>query len=319
MTKTVLTLLALLAFTAPAVGETTLTVHLPRSMSLKTGNVTLGQIGVILGETTLTEKAQAIPLGQLFTPDQQLTFTREQILSRLTNSGIPRHRIRLTGAQKVTIRRSASVIKAADIVALAQNHLAKQAGLHPGLVIEPLLIPKDLHLTQRGEQVQLAPRILNRSSVSQCRIRVSVLVDGLEQASCDVTFRLQYPHRIAVATRDLAAGQTLNEKDFKIQTQLKATPEPARWSPPVGLLTRRAVPSGTILTNKWVQRPVIPVDIKRNQSVVIRIQQPGLLITAMGQALADAHTGELLRVKNVHSRRIVLCRVQEDGSVAPAL
>jgi flagella basal body P-ring formation protein FlgA len=165
----------------------------------------------------------------------------------------------------------------------------------------------------------MACRTVGRGSLSQVRVRVTATVNGQEQGYREVLFRLQYPHRCAVATQNLAAGQVLTEKDFRIETTLKPEPQAANWQPPVGLLTRQAVARGTLLSDRWIQQPVVPVAIKRNQSVVIHIQQPGLSISAMGQALADACTGEMLKVKNTDSHRIILCRVEEDGSVSPVL
>jgi flagella basal body P-ring formation protein FlgA len=64
--------------------------------------------------------------------------------------------------------------------------------------------------------------------------------------------------------------------------------------------------------------PANPVVIvKRNQTVVIRIEIPGLLITAMGKAMRDGRSGEYIKVQNVDSRRIIYARVNEDGTVQP--
>jgi flagella basal body P-ring formation protein FlgA len=64
--------------------------------------------------------------------------------------------------------------------------------------------------------------------------------------------------------------------------------------------------------------PVKPaVVIKRNQNVVIRIERPLLMVTAIGKAMNDGRTGEYIRVRNLNSQRIILARVKEDGTVEP--
>ena len=296
-----------------------LTVHLPRSVTIKDSTVTLGQISIVHGADNLEQQAHQITLGRLFSPDQELSFTREQILSRLTCSGMKPSQIRLTGANRVQVNRSAACIKGPEITALAQQYLEKRLGSQYKVIVGPIRPAKDLHLGRPGENVRLVPRITGKRSLSQVRVRVAVLVDGVEQGMQEVLFRLQYPHRFAVATQDLPAGLTLTPAHFKIETKLQPQPEPAQWQPPVGLVTQRAVPTGTHLRNGWISRPVIEVAIKRNETVVIRIQQPGLIITAMGRALSDAHTGDVLKVKNSDSNRIILCRVQNDGTVSPVL
>lgn len=296
-----------------------LTIHLPRNITIEQSDVTLGRISIIHGADALEELARPIRLGQLFTPDQQLAFTREQILSRLTCNGLHQSQIRLTGAKRIEVNRSAACIKGTEIVALAQQYLNQRLGAQHQVVMEAIRHPKDLLLGHAGKQLQLVPQAVGRGSLTQVRIRVVALVDGIEQGAREVLFRLQYRHRVAVATQALPAGLTLTPAHLEIETQLKSHPEPAQWQAPAGLITQRAIPAGVVIQDGWISRPVIAVTIKRNETVVIRIQKPGLSITAMGRALADAHTGEMLKVKNIDSNRIILCRVQDDGTVNPLL
>jgi len=60
-----------------------------------------------------------------------------------------------------------------------------------------------------------------------------------------------------------------------------------------------------------------PVIVKRNRTVVIRIERPGLLITAIGKAMQDGRAGDYIKVKNVDSQRIIFARVNADGTVEP--
>ena len=45
----------------------------------------------------------------------------------------------------------------------------------------------------------------------------------------------------------------------------------------------------------------------------------GIVVTAMGTALKEARAGELVKVRNADSRRVILCRVKNDGTVEPIL
>ncbi len=83
------------------------------------------------------------------------------------------------------------------------------------------------------------------------------------------------------------------------------------------MVTKRAVPANTVLGPHMVA-PVKPaVVIKRNQNVVIRIERPLLVVTAIGKAMNDGRTGEYIKVRNVNSQRIILAKVNEDGTVEP--
>jgi len=59
--------------------------------------------------------------------------------------------------------------------------------------------------------------------------------------------------------------------------------------------------------------------VKRNQNVVIRIQAGGLVITATGRMVDEGAAGDFVRVRNVDSQRVIIGKVNEDGTVGPVL
>jgi len=63
------------------------------------------------------------------------------------------------------------------------------------------------------------------------------------------------------------------------------------------------------------QRPAVVV--RRNKTVQMRIQGLGFIIVATGQALEDGRPGELIKVRNADSKRIITARVGFDGTVSP--
>jgi flagella basal body P-ring formation protein FlgA len=59
--------------------------------------------------------------------------------------------------------------------------------------------------------------------------------------------------------------------------------------------------------------------LKRNQSVVIQIEKLGLLVTAVGKTMQEGRVGEYIKVRNIDSQRVILARVNENGTVEPVL
>ena len=62
-----------------------------------------------------------------------------------------------------------------------------------------------------------------------------------------------------------------------------------------------------------------PVVVQRNETVVIRIERPGLTVTAVGMALQEGRAGEYVKVRNTDSSRVIVCKVNADGTVEPML
>ncbi len=53
--------------------------------------------------------------------------------------------------------------------------------------------------------------------------------------------------------------------------------------------------------------------------VVIRLENIGLMVSALGVAQEDGRLGDVIRVRNADSLRVIMAYVNEDGSVAPVL
>ena len=134
-----------------------------------------------------------------------------------------------------------------------------------------------------------------------------------------MTLRLKYNSRTVVTLVEIPAGGVIGPENVKITKTVSNHPEPTNWSPPYGLIARRRLPANTVICPDMVG-PVRPaIVVRRNETVVIRIERPGLLVTAIGTALNEARPGESVKVRNVDSQRVILCKVNEDGTVEPVL
>jgi flagella basal body P-ring formation protein FlgA len=180
-------------------------------------------------------------------------------------------------------------------------------------------VPQDFIAPESGKSIELRPRLVNGSTGNQAKVQIIVLQDGKQIGSREVTFRLKYNCRTAVTLVDIPAGSVINSENIKIVNTLSNHPEPADWKPPFGLITKRNLPANTVLSANMVAPAGRPLVVERNQNVVIRIEKPGLLITALGKTMENGRAGEYIKVRNVDSQRIILAKVNEDGTVEPVL
>ncbi len=296
-----------------------LQVYLLRNVTIKDDRVTLGQVGIIRGAESLVTKASQIPLGRFSVPGQEIVMDRLVVLSRLACSGFPASKVTLTGAEKITVKQQQQVIKGAEFVELASSFLQKNPLARSVCQSTPIWIPKDLILPGPSKGTELSPRLVKSSAPNQAKVQIVVLAYGKAIGAREVTFRLKYNSRTVVTLVDIPAGQVIGPENVKIAKTASNYPEPANWSPPYGLIARRRLPANTVIRPDMVG-PVRPaIVVRRNGTVVIRIERPGLLVTAIGTALKEARPGESVKVRNVDSQRIILCRVSEDGTVEPIL
>jgi flagellar basal body P-ring formation protein FlgA len=296
-----------------------LQVHLPREVAIQDLQLNLGRVSVIRGPGAMVAKAAKIGLGRFSAPGQEVVLDQATILSRLASSGIFAAQVRLTGAQAVTVRRQQEIIETEDFVEAARQFLQQYAAGRSACRIIPMVRPKDLVLPQLPKQVKLTPQLGRRGTRGHVTVRIHVTVNGQEIGTRDVSFRLRYERHRVVAVEQIPEGTVLSAENVKIETTESDQPEPAGWKPPYGQIAARTLAANAEIRSDMVGSAQSAVVVHRNEVVQIRLERPGIVITAMGKALQEARTGEYLKVRNSDSQRVIMCRVKGDGTVEPML
>ncbi len=292
-------------------------IYLPRKITIQDNYLKLGQVSIVRGDESLVAMVNEIALGRFSMPGQEIVIDRSTLLSRLACNGIPPSIVTLTGAEEITVKKQHKIIKSIEFVKLAYSFLKKNLSAGSACQAEPLRIPKDLLLPVLDKNVILNPRMVKSGALNQAKVRISVLADSNEIGSGEVTFRLKFNCSTAVTLAEIPAGAVISPENVKIGKIVSDYPEPANWSPPYGLIARRALPANTVIQPDMVIPAKPAVSIKRNEIVVIRIDMPGLLVTALGKAMQQGHAGECIKVRNIDSQRIIAARIEEDGTVVP--
>jgi flagella basal body P-ring formation protein FlgA len=297
--------------------DTCIRIYLPRKVTIQDNYLKLGQVSIVRGDESLVAKVNEIALGRFSMPGQEIVIDRSTLLSRLACNGIPPSIVTMTGAEEIAVKKQHKIITSSEFVKSAYSFLKKNLSTGSGCQAEPLRIPKDLLLPVLDKDVILNPRMVESGTRNQAKVRISVLADSNEIGSGEVTFRLKFNCHTAVTLVEIPAGAVISPENVKIGKIVSDYPEPANWSPPYGLITRRALPVNTAIQPDMVIPAKPAVSIKRNETVVIRIDMPGLLVTALGKAMQQGHTGECIKVRNIDSQRIIAARIEEDGTVVP--
>jgi flagellar basal body P-ring formation protein FlgA len=298
-------------------GTAFLQVHLPREVTVQGSLLTLGQVSVVHGDPALVATASPIGMGQLSMPGQKATLDRATILSRLASQGIPAQCVRLTGAEAVTVRRFQKAITGEEFVEMGRTFL-RQHPPGPGICeMTPTAKPKELILQGRVDDLQVTPRFVRNGMRGFVTIQIAVTADGKDSGMREIPFRLRYQGHRVVTAKEIPEGVALGPENVKVESVVSDQPEPANWKPPYGLVAARALAAGTEIRSEMANAPQTPAVVLRNESVLIRLQRPGLMLTANGVALQEARAGEYVKVRNADSNRVIICKVCADGTVEP--
>jgi flagella basal body P-ring formation protein FlgA len=299
--------------------DAALEIYLPREATVEDEIVRLGQISIVRGEETLAADAKELMLGRFSVVGQKIIVDRPTLLSRLASLGMSGTQVTLKGAEEVTVGRQQQTVAGADFVKEAKSFLQKTPQYASAREYEPERTPSDLVVAYESKDIEFLPALVGNNKADRVRVRVAAVADGKEIGRREVTFRLKYNCRSAVTLMELQAGSVISADNVKIVEMLSNHPEPAGWKAPYGLVTKQRLGPNTVVGPDKVVMPASAAAVKRNQNVVIQVETPGLLVTATGQAMQNGRAGECIKVKNVDSGKIIIAKVNEDGTVQPVL
>jgi flagellar basal body P-ring formation protein FlgA len=282
--------------------EAGLEIYLPREIAVDSNVIRLGQVAIIRGEVALAAKASEIGLGNFAVPGQKITIDKKTILGRLVANNIFAAAVSLQGSEQVTVKQQEQLISGSEFIKQAINVLKKMPAYSTAERYYPIRTPADLAIPFGCKEVKLVPRLSAGSTTALAKVEFAVFAGEKEVGRRDVTVRLTKERQNIAAAAAVAARQAEGDTDKK---------DLAAQSQAGGLKIEVAE---TVAEN---QTSKVRVVINRNQNVVIKIDRSGLMITAAGKALQKGSVGENIKVQNIDSNRVIVARINEDGSVEP--
>jgi len=300
-----------------ALQETELVIHLPRKISIETGRFNLGQIGIIQGEALLCEKANKVSLGRISLPGQKVSVDRTVVLSRLASSGISRSEVTITGAENTVVTQKHNVIGADQFIEAAKSFLKRLLSSDSLREIKAVSKPSNLLIPQESGELKLTARLLNGRGKGRARVQVRAMNESTTIGTRLIIFRMKYNRPIPVASAQIPKGMGITKDNVTIKHIVSDAPKPANWRPPYGSIARQTIDVNSVITSDMLRTLRAEVVIKRGKRVSISVQIPGLMVSALGEALQQGRTGEYIKVRNVDSKRIIIVRVKDDGTVEP--
>lgn len=306
----------IIAFSGICNAANKLEIYLPREITVNSDTPTIGDVAVIHGDEALTAKVQAISLGKFSSAGQKMTVDKSIILSRLASVGILGTQINLSGAEEIIISQKCKVISGKEFVDKATTYLTENPVQGSVCQFSTIRMPQDLIVNDVNCDLKFTS-MLEESINSQAKILVSVSAGDKPIGSREVIFALKFKCQRAIAKSDLPVGTVLTTENVKIENYVANQPQAANWAAPYGLAVKRTLPINTIILPEMVGSVQPETILKRNQQVLIKVDKMGLVVTAIGRTLQDGRAGEFIKVQNLTSQKVILAKVNQDGSVEP--
>jgi flagella basal body P-ring formation protein FlgA len=296
-----------------------LRIYLPNKKCLGTDTITLGRIAMVLGEQSLAESANAVPLGHFSMPGQEIRLDRRTILSRLAGEGIQAS-IRFNGSETIRVQREGHCVQSDQFVKAAESCLKKALADEDIESFKLLRTPDHFPLPSDSKDVTLSACLFGNQTGAVRRVRVSVIRNDEQLSQQDVVFTIQYKCHRLVALKDIPVNVPITPENARIESYLSNIPG-KNDSMLYGMMARRTITAGTVIAANMVEPKQPEILVKRRQKVLLRLESKGLFVSALGEAMSDGGVGDLVEVKRGKGseQRIILGRVMPDGAVEPVL
>jgi len=144
---------------------------------------------------------------------------------------------------------------------------------------------------------------------------VDFYVNAEKVRTLGVVGRVEVFGNVYLASRPLKQNEMISEADLEVR-KMNLTDVADRFATRIDQVENRRV-----LRNLGVHQPLElrdldkPLVLKRGDSVNIVYDEPGLSVTAKGQADADGGVGDTLAITNVSSKKTVHCKVVDAQTV----
>lgn len=181
--------------------------------------------------------------------------------------------------------------------------------------------------TIRAESSRLDPRLRLAACATEpetftppgqrpgAHVNVGIRCPNAPSWSLYVPVRLEVSAAVVVLAGPAARGEVLRPTQLRVEQRDVARlggdwltdPDQAE-----GMVLRRLVQPGSVLTGSMLERPSI---VRRGDRVRLEAAGSAFAVHSEGEALSDAAAGDRVRVRNLHSRTVVEGVVEPSGVV----
>ncbi|MBY0229446.1 MAG: flagellar basal body P-ring formation chaperone FlgA [Gemmataceae bacterium] len=245
---------------------------------------------------------------------EALVLSARQIGFRLRLAGLPEGSFRIEG-ESATVALRCRTLTPEEVVEEARKELMRglpwPADEVQVTLAQPLLAPLPALADDEQVAIQAKPRAGSRTQ-GRVQMDVQLLVQGKSRLGLALLFDVRPTVAVAVCRRRVEKGQELAEADFHVERQPVGTSgEPLAPASAKGAKAKRALLPGQAIRAGDVEAGGSegPVLVREREAVRLQARVGGLAVHVLAQAMQDGRRGQLIRVQNADSKKVVMGRV----------
>lgn len=279
--------------------------------------ITVGEIAQISGlaDEDMLRKVKAIVVGNAALPGQSRNVSINYVKIRLRQNGIDPSGFTFKGPQSVLVTTCFQIVDKFRLSELAEEYVLKNMPWQKAEVsIEIEKVPEEVIIPEGEVLIEMVPRC-NMDFIGNTILEARIHVNKIEYTTVPIYLKIKRFGEVVVSKRRIAKHELISEDDLYVRKE-ELTNLPAdvirKIEDVVGKQAKSVIAPYKILTSHMVEQPPL---IKRREIVTLLLETPAMRITTKAQARQDGCKGQIIRVKNLDSRKELEAVVISDSVV----
>jgi len=304
--------------TAKSEGQT-VAILLQADSTVDEAIVRLRHVAELRGGSAALRQAMAeLDLAEVPANGRSVAITRGQVEIRLLLAGIEASAFSVAGPERIVVRPTAEELSEAAVFQAARKILMQRLPGPPESTLIKLVQP--IVLPMREDTDKGAIRLIGelapvRQPLGKVRVDVIVFVNGQRRCSIPVSVEVTCHQDVVLAKRRIDVGEMLHDACVTVERRPLENLE--NFLPAADIVNkkkaRRVLLPGQLLGSIDVEdsEDANPVLVRARELVRLTAQIGGIRVVASGEALQEGRHGQVIRVRNIDSNKIVQGKVVE--------
>ncbi len=293
-------------------------INIKEKVTLEEKTITIGDISTITGDNLeLVKKISNIKIGRTPWPNNFRKIDVDFLKMRLRTSNINLSDIVFNGARAVTISVEATKITGAEVAKKAEEYLLSVLPVaNREITIELERIPGDQWVPRKRDEIVLDVSLVDSNKDrGNIKLIVSASSGTTQFFKMPIVFNVRVFENVAIAKRQIERRQRLTKEDIFLGKRETTKIHDLFFSSTDDLRGRVAV--RTILPNTIITESIVetPPTIQKGNVVKLFIEANNFSIVTKGLAQETGHTGEVIKVKNLSSKKVIYGKIVDPERV----
>ncbi|BCD68399.1 flagella basal body P-ring formation protein FlgA [Nitratiruptor sp. YY09-18] len=241
-----------------------------------------------------------LPIGHTATADGKIS--KSEVVSTLAESLINPAKVHIVGDAVSII--AASPLTKEQLVRMVEEYVKQH---YKDVTIKRIHVTLDKPV--QNWRIKITP---SSQSFSHIYLNIDIYTDNKKLLTKRASVTIERYGKAYVALHDIPRGSPITAQDVEAKRVRLTNSAITLPKSVVGSLAATNIKAGRIIKSSMI-KPDYPV--KRHKNVKIIYERGPIQIELLGLALQDGAIGEIVKVKNLSSNKVIQCKVLKPGVV----